>query len=31
MTKTGCAHVAAGKSHIDQRGLNARVAETGII
>ena len=23
--------VAAGKSHIDQRGLNARVAETGII
>ena len=31
MTKTACAHVAAGKSHIDQRGLNARVAEAGII
>ena len=31
MTKTVCAHVAAGKSHIDQRGLVARVAETGII
>ena len=29
--KTACAHVAAGKSHIDQRGLNARVDETGII
>ena len=24
--KTVCAHVAAGKSHIDQRELNARVA-----
>ena len=23
MTKTACAHVAAGKSHIDQKGLNA--------
>ena len=27
MTKTACAHVAVGKSHIDQRGLNSRVAE----
>ena len=25
MAKTVCAHVAVGKSHIDQRGLNARV------
>ena len=30
-SKTSCAHVAAGKSHIDQRGLNTRVAENGII
>ena len=29
--KALCAHVAARKSHIDQMGLNARVAETGII
>ena len=29
--KNGLCHVAAGKSHIDQRGLNPRVAETGII
>ena len=26
-----CAHVAAGKSQRDQSGLNARLAETGII
>ena len=25
-----CAHVPAGKSHMDQRELNANVAETGI-
>ena len=31
MTKTACAHVAAGKSYIDQKVLKARVAETGII
>ena len=31
MTKTTFAQIAAGKSHIDQRGLNARIDETGII
>ena len=31
MTKTVSALVAAGKSQIDQMGLNERVAETGII
>ena len=31
MTNTVSAQVGAGKSHIDHRGLNARVAKTGII
>ena len=29
--KNACTHVAAGKSHIDQKGLTVRVAETSII
>ena len=29
--KNGCAHVAAAKSLVDQRGLNPRVAKTVII